>query len=51
MRDIRRLDIMWSGNETSDYDSIRDEAERSGIELPEFVKNVLRSHLKQREGQ
>ena len=48
MRDIRRLDIMWSGDETSEYESIRDEAERSDIELPEFVKNILRSHLKRR---
>ena len=26
IHDIRRLDIMWSGDETSDYDSIIDEA-------------------------
>ena len=51
MRDIRRLDIMWSGDEVSDYDSIRDEAEASDAELPEFVKNIIRSHLERREGE
>ena len=45
MRDIRRLDIMWSGNEVEDYERLRDEAEISSMELPEFVKDVLRSHL------
>ena len=47
MRDIRRLDIMWSGDEVKDYESLRDEAAESDEELPTFVKNVLRSHLEQ----
>ena len=51
MRDIRRLDIMWSGDEVNDYESLRDEAEESDEELPIFVKNVLRSHLESREGE
>ena len=49
MRDIRRLDIMWSGDEVSDYESLRDEAEGNNEELPVFVKDVLRSHLEKRE--
>ena len=49
--DVRRLDIMWSGDEASDYDSIKDEAETSDTELPEFVKNIIRSHLEGREGE
>lgn len=49
MRDIRRLDIIWSGDEVKDYESLRDEAAESDEELPTFVKNVLRSHLEQRE--
>ena len=48
MRDIRRLDIMWSGEEVRDYESLRDEAEGNDEALPVFVKNVLRSHLEQR---
>ena len=48
MRDIRRLDIMWSGEEVRDYESLRDEAEGNDEDLPVFVKNVLRSHLEQR---
>ena len=32
-----------------DYESLRDEAAESDEELPTFVKNVLRSHLEQRE--
>ena len=49
MRDIRRLDPMWSGDEVKDYEGLRDEAAESDEELPTFVKNVLRSHLEQRE--
>ncbi len=48
MSDIRRLDIAWRGDETSDYESLREDAERSGEDLPIFVKNVLRSHIRNR---
>ena len=51
MRDVRRLDIMWSGDEVKDYERLRDEAEGNAETLPGFVKNVLRAHLGQRDNQ
>ena len=48
MREERRLDIIWVGNETSEFDDIRAEAHERGDELPEFVKSVLRQHFESR---
>ena len=43
-RDVRRLDIVWSEDEVDEYETLRSEA--GGTELPTFVKEVLRAHLK-----
>lgn len=48
-RPARRLDLTWTGEETSEYDDLR--AEAGGREnLSEHVKRVLRSHLRGRPG-
>lgn len=49
MRQLRRLDIIWSGEEISEYDQLVDAADTEGQELPEFVKAVIRRHLERRE--
>ena len=46
MREIRRLDIAWSGEEIADYDKLSEAANEATQELPEFVKSVLRRHLR-----
>lgn len=46
MRDIRRLDLMWSGNEVEDYDTLIDEAAKMQEDAPEYVKKMLRDHFK-----
>ena len=48
MRDVRRLDIMWTGDETSEYDMLRDESIKANEDIPEYVKNVLRRHFERR---
>lgn len=48
MRDIRRLDVIWAGEEVPDYDAISREAAGVNQELPEFVKSVIRHHLRNR---
>lgn len=48
MRDIRRLDLLWSGDEVADYEILIEEAEKVREEAPEYVKKVLRSHFKNR---
>lgn len=47
-RDIRRLDLLWSGEEIADYDRLVEEAEKVQDEAPEYVKNVLRNHFKRK---
>ena len=46
-REIRRLDIIWSGGETDAYEQLQTAA-GSRDELPEYVKDVLRAHLLQK---
>ena len=45
MRDIRRLDLIWSGEEITEYDKLKIEAAKVSEEIPEYVKNVLRNYL------
>ena len=46
MRDIRRLDLLWSGEEVTEYETLIEEASKVQEEAPEYVKNVLRNHFK-----
>ena len=46
MRDIRRLDLLWSGEEVADYDVLINEASKVKEDAPEYVKNVLRNHFR-----
>ena len=45
MRDLRRLDIMWTGEDTSEYDILRNEASEAESDIPQYVKNMLRAHF------
>jgi len=49
MRDIRRLDILWSGEEAAEHDMLKEEAARAREETPEYVKSILRNHLGKRK--
>lgn len=46
MRDIRRLDIVWVEEEAAEYDQLLRESKRAKETPPEYVKAILRSHLK-----
>lgn len=48
MRDIRRLDLLWSGEEIVEYDLLVEAAANVQEEAPQYVKQVLRNHLKQK---
>lgn len=41
LRDIRRLDLVWSEAEVADFDRMRAVAEKAGATMPDFVKDVL----------
>ena len=46
MRDIRRLDLLWTEGEVVEYEALLEKAAMIREEPPEYVKNVLRNHLK-----
>jgi hypothetical protein len=45
MRQIRRLDVVWSNSETIDYDALKTIAFSFSDNLPVFVKKVLKKYL------
>ena len=46
MRNIRRMDLLWSGEEIANYDTLITEAGKVKEDAPEYVKKVLRNHFK-----
>jgi hypothetical protein len=42
LKPLRRVDLLWQGNETSQYDQLKADAKVAGLDVPEFVKEVLR---------
>lgn len=49
MRQMRRLDIVWDKQEVGDYDALATSAREYSEPMPDYVKNVLRKHLKQKK--
>jgi hypothetical protein len=46
MRQIRRIDLIWQGEEIRQYEKLKSDAAKSGLEIPRFVKEVLAKALK-----
>ena len=45
-KEMRRMDLQWSGEEIKYYDAIKLIAERNRVELPEFVKEIIAEKTK-----
>ncbi len=45
-REERRLDMTWSGEEMDEFERLKGQAEDAQFPLPEFVKEILREHLR-----
>jgi len=45
MRQIRRLDMVWEGDEVASYERLKEDAASYGSSLPEFVKEIIRRQL------
>lgn len=45
MQQLRRVDLLWQGAETTQYERLKLEAAAAGVSIPEFVKRVLRRAL------
>lgn len=45
MRAVRRMDILWSGEEVKDYDKLKARTQTLQRKMPDFVKEILRKHV------
>lgn len=50
MRDIRRLEILWSGDELIDHAHLQKAAQDQGTTMPSYVKSVLKKHFSAMKG-
>lgn len=48
MQDMRRLDILWAGEDVKQYDLLMKEATKAQKKAPEYVKTILQNHLRRR---
>jgi hypothetical protein len=46
MRQIRRVDLIWQGENVAQYEKLKSDAATAGLEMPQFVKDVLAKTLK-----
>jgi hypothetical protein len=42
LKPLRRVDLLWQGEETAHYDQLKVDAKNAGLDVPDFVKEVLR---------
>lgn len=47
MREVRRVDILWSGGDVAVYDKLKEKTLESQKELPEYVKLLIERYLKE----
>ena len=45
MQELRRVDLLWQGEETKQYGRLKADAAEAGMAIPDFVKDVLRKAL------
>ena len=46
MRPLRRLDLLWQGEEISQYEALKDRAANQEQEMPAFIKDIISRELK-----
>jgi hypothetical protein len=46
MQQLRRVDLIWQGVETAHYERLKAEAAGAGLEIPQFVKDILKRAVK-----
>jgi len=46
MKEVRRLDITWQDKEVSDYEKLKKKSEYHSIDLPTFVKEILKNSFR-----
>jgi hypothetical protein len=46
MKDVRRTDISWVGEEVADYEVLDELATAEGKSVPEIIKKLIRQSVK-----
>jgi len=46
LQEIRRLDIIWEGEEVEVYERLKEMAQEMDVEIPSYVKELIGKHLK-----
>jgi hypothetical protein len=46
MRQVRRIDLLWQGDEVSQYERLKKDAKAAGQQIPRFVKKLVEKVLK-----
>lgn len=50
MRPVRRVDLLWQGDEVTQYDRLRKDAHIAGKPIPQFVKEIVERALQRKQG-
>lgn len=45
LKEVRRADILWSGEEVRAYDRLKKAAQTKKHPIPEYVKKIIEQHL------
>lgn len=45
MQDIRRIDVIWSGEEVKEYEHLKKKTEELQRDVPSYVKEIIKKHL------
>lgn len=48
MRQIRRLDLIWQGEEIETYEKLKAEAQALEKEIPSFVKEIIEREVRRK---
>jgi hypothetical protein len=48
LKEIRRLDLQWEGEEVKNYDAVKIIADSKNIEMPDFVKQLLEHNMRKK---
>ena len=48
LQQVRRLDLVWQGQETEQYEKLKIDAKDSGQTIPEFVKELIEKAIERK---
>lgn len=48
LRQVRRLDLLWQGVDTPDYEALKNRANELAVEIPAYVKKIIKAAVAKR---